>query len=164
LPVELTVLQLLQICHAQVVESLASAGLVTGRGQALNDELHRQPLEIDEETYLPVYAQAWNEANNGGQLPLDRPAKNPALKGYLDKDDSKRQLPTGADTGWKDTVTCPSFTVTRIRVRWTPQDAVKFPFDAAQPPGYVWHCHMLEHEDNDMMRPIAPLPAPTPSP
>lgn len=124
----------------------------------------RQPLKIDEETYLPVYAQAWNEANNGGQLPLDRPAKNPTLKGYLDEDDSKRQLPIGADTGWKDTVTCPSFTVTRIRVRWTPQDAVKFPFDAAHPPGYVWHCHMLEHEDNDMMRPIAPLPAPLPSP
>jgi FtsP/CotA-like multicopper oxidase with cupredoxin domain len=20
-------------------------------------------------------------------------------------------------------------------------------------PGYVWHCHILEHEDNEMMRP-----------
>jgi hypothetical protein len=26
--------------------------------------------------------------------------------------------------------------------------------------GYVWHCHIIDHEDNEMMRPdvIAPLP------
>ena len=23
---------------------------------------------------------------------------------------------------------------------------------------YVWHCHILEHEDNDMMRPLVVLP------
>ncbi|HEV7519242.1 MAG TPA: multicopper oxidase domain-containing protein [Thermoanaerobaculia bacterium] len=23
---------------------------------------------------------------------------------------------------------------------------------------YVWHCHILEHEDNDMMRPYDLLP------
>ena len=21
-------------------------------------------------------------------------------------------------------------------------------------PGYVWHCHILDHEDNEMMRPM----------
>jgi hypothetical protein len=30
-----------------------------------------------------------------------------------------------------------------------------FPFDPTQGPGYVWHCHILDHEDNDMMRPMA---------
>jgi spore coat protein A, manganese oxidase len=25
----------------------------------------------------------------------------------------------------------------------------------------VWHCHILEHEDNEMMRPYDILPAPT---
>jgi hypothetical protein len=29
-----------------------------------------------------------------------------------------------------------------------------FPFDPTQGPGYVWHCHILDHEDNDMMRPM----------
>jgi spore coat protein A len=24
---------------------------------------------------------------------------------------------------------------------------------------YVWHCHMLEHEDNEMMRPYLIAPA-----
>jgi spore coat protein A len=27
-------------------------------------------------------------------------------------------------------------------------------FDA-YPGRYVWHCHLLEHEDNEMMRPYA---------
>jgi spore coat protein A, manganese oxidase len=25
---------------------------------------------------------------------------------------------------------------------------------------YVWHCHILEHEDNEMMRPYQVLPQP----
>ena len=25
-------------------------------------------------------------------------------------------------------------------------------------PGYVWHCHILEHEDNEMMRPYLVIP------
>jgi spore coat protein A len=24
---------------------------------------------------------------------------------------------------------------------------------------YVWHCHILEHEDNEMMRPYEVIPA-----
>jgi hypothetical protein len=40
-----------------------------------------------------------------------------------------------------------------IRLRWTQQNGDSFPFDATAGPGYVWHCHLLEHEDNEMMRP-----------
>ena len=30
-----------------------------------------------------------------------------------------------------------------------------FPFDPTTGgPGYVWHCHILDHEDNEMMRPL----------
>ena len=44
--------------------------------------------------------------------------------------------------------------VTRILVRFAPQDeSPAFAFDATAEPGYVWHCHILEHEENDMMRP-----------
>jgi spore coat protein A len=46
------------------------------------------------------------------------------------------------EMGWKDTVRVNARTVTRIIV----------PF-AGYPGRYVWHCHILEHEDNDMMRP-----------
>jgi spore coat protein A, manganese oxidase len=46
------------------------------------------------------------------------------------------------EMGWRDTVRVDPMTVTRI--------IVKFEGFAGR---YVWHCHMLEHEDNEMMRP-----------
>lgn len=46
------------------------------------------------------------------------------------------------ELGWKDTVRVDPMTITRI--------IVKFEGFAGR---YVWHCHMLEHEDNEMMRP-----------
>jgi spore coat protein A len=50
--------------------------------------------------------------------------------------------PDPTEMGWKDTVRVNGQTVTRIIV----------PFDG-YPGRYVWHCHNLEHEDNEMMRP-----------
>ena len=49
---------------------------------------------------------------------------------------------TAGELGWKDTVRVDPQTVTRI--------IVKFEGFSGR---YVWHCHMLEHEDNEMMRP-----------
>jgi len=28
-----------------------------------------------------------------------------------------------------------------------------FPFDPNGGHGFVWHCHIIDHEDNEMMRP-----------
>jgi spore coat protein A len=56
--------------------------------------------------------------------------------------------PDPTESGWKDTVRVNSHTVTRIIV----------PF-VGYPGRYVWHCHILEHEDNEMMRPYEVLPA-----
>jgi spore coat protein A len=50
--------------------------------------------------------------------------------------------PDAYEAGWKDTVRVHSLMVTRIIVR--------FEGYAGR---YVWHCHLLEHEDNEMMRP-----------
>jgi FtsP/CotA-like multicopper oxidase with cupredoxin domain len=56
-------------------------------------------------------------------------------------------------------------TVTRIVVRWAPVatglDDVRpgqnlYTFDLTSGPGYAWHCHILDHEDNQMMRPYLP--------
>jgi len=49
---------------------------------------------------------------------------------------------------WKDTIRSNGGEVTRIIVRFSPQ----FPFDATIG-AYMWHCHLLSHEDNEMMRP-----------
>ena len=34
------------------------------------------------------------------------------------------------------------------------QSASDFPFDATAGSGFAWHCHLLPHEDNEMMRPF----------
>jgi spore coat protein A len=56
--------------------------------------------------------------------------------------------PSASEAGWKDTVRADPGLITRIIVR--------FEGYAGR---YVWHCHLLEHEDNEMMRPFEVLPA-----
>jgi spore coat protein A len=50
--------------------------------------------------------------------------------------------PEPNEAGWKDTVRANPGVVTRIIVRFEGYVG-----------RYVWHCHILEHEDNEMMRP-----------
>lgn len=71
--------------------------------------------------------------------------------------------PDPNERGWKDTVRANPGEVTRILVRFAPMDGGEYPFDATAHPGYVWHCHILEHEDNEMMRPYAVRRAPRPA-
>lgn len=74
------------------------------------------------------------------------------------------EFPNSNERGWKDTVKAYPGEITRIRVRFAPQNAETcagenlFPFDPSQGPGYVWHCHILDHEDNEMMRPYQIIP------
>jgi multicopper oxidase len=57
------------------------------------------------------------------------------------------------ERGWKDTYRMNPGEVTRILIRFAPQDeSPAYAFDATAEPGYVWHCHILEHEENDMMQ------------
>jgi len=57
------------------------------------------------------------------------------------------RLPEPWEDGWKDTVIAYPGEVTRVRLKFTV---------AGQ---YVWHCHIVEHEDNEMMRPYRIGPA-----
>ena len=54
--------------------------------------------------------------------------------------------PKPNELGYKDTVVAFPGQVTRIKAK----------FDIAGL--YVWHCHIVEHEDNEMMRPLLVLP------
>jgi spore coat protein A len=56
--------------------------------------------------------------------------------------------PEPGEEGWKDTVRASPGAVTRIIVKFE-----------GYPGRYVWHCHILEHEDNEMMRPYEVIPA-----
>jgi len=56
------------------------------------------------------------------------------------------RAPDPVETGFKDTVIALPAEITRLRAR----------FDIAG--RYVWHCHIIDHEDNEMMRPYLVVP------
>jgi FtsP/CotA-like multicopper oxidase with cupredoxin domain len=118
--------------------------------------LNRQP--IDSASFL----QQWHLLN--GHMPVSRPIvvnPSPFFTGPA-------VPPVPYETGWKDTVQAVPDMVTRILVRWAPQESTNatpgvnqfsidpssFP-DNVTGPGYVWHCHIVAHEDHDMMRTLA---------
>jgi FtsP/CotA-like multicopper oxidase with cupredoxin domain len=89
---------------------------------------------------------------------------NPAVSHFLLQD---RAPPAPEESGWKDTAKALPGQVLRIVVRFAPTTATLsmaqpgknlYPFDPTRGPGYVWHCHIIDHEDNDMMRPYRVVP------
>lgn len=57
--------------------------------------------------------------------------------------DRNGQPPTGAELGWKDTVLALPDDVVRIIMRFERYSDPRIP--------YMYHCHIMEHEDNGMM-------------
>jgi spore coat protein A len=117
------------------------------------------------------YGGAYNSAFPGGAFiaaygpPLDYNTGNtralggnPDITKYLQ---GPLILPDPNEAGWKDTIHALPGQVTRIAVRFAPTDTPAgtsgaYPFDPnASGHGFVWHCHIVDHEDNEMMRPYA---------
>jgi FtsP/CotA-like multicopper oxidase with cupredoxin domain len=61
--------------------------------------------------------------------------------------DGNITAPQAWETGFKDTVIAYPGQVTRVRAQFN------------TPGQFVWHCHIVEHEDNEMMRPYRIGPA-----
>jgi spore coat protein A len=64
--------------------------------------------------------------------------------------------PDPTETGWKETVKMHPGEVTTVIMKF---DLPATPFVVPSSPRtggaeYVWHCHILEHEEHDMMRPL----------
>jgi spore coat protein A, manganese oxidase len=60
--------------------------------------------------------------------------------------------PDPTERGFKDTVKVNPGYFTTIRAKY------ELPAGVTAPQTYVYHCHILEHEDNDMMRPFTVVP------
>lgn len=85
---------------------------------------------------------------------------NPAISPYLV---GAATPPAPEESGWKDTAKAQPGQVLRFLIRFTPTSVPVtsnptagqnlYPFDPTDGPGYVWHCHIVDHEDQDMMRP-----------
>ncbi|KAL8463567.1 hypothetical protein ACS0TY_034281 [Phlomoides rotata] len=59
------------------------------------------------------------------------------------------------EKGWKNVYKMMPGYVTKIVVKFSYiHSNESYPFDATADPGYVYHCHILDHEDNAMMRPL----------
>ena len=148
--------------------------------------IDRQDLVVDlsDPDQTPTYREDWEALFPGGTFggvtyppgefipgygpPLDYGTGNPtALGGNLAFAPSylagSPVPPDPNEAGWKDTLKMLPKQVTRIALRFAPQNQPQsavspgvntFSFDpTAEGPGYVWHCHILDHEDNEMMRP-----------
>lgn len=138
------------------------------------------PFVISPSYRLNAYEAAWGPGGTiyGAGPPLlylstKALGGNPSASPYLI---GNPIAPDPNESYWKDTLKMFPGTVTRLVVRWAPQTipvgGVKagqneFAFDPTAPlgvkddgfgypggPGYVYHCHISDHEDNDMMRPF----------
>jgi spore coat protein A len=119
--------------------------------------------------YIPSFGPPF--PYNSNQTPAANPARttiggNPDVTPYLQGNASP---PLANEAGWKDTVIMYPGQVTRIAVRFAPTDTAPgttayYPFtpNDSNPNAtagtysnydYVWHCHIVDHEDNEMMRP-----------
>ncbi len=102
--------------------------------------LNRQPINA------AGYLAAWNTWVAGGRQPNQRPALNNYLAG-------PPVLPPPNEAGRKDTAKAYPGEVLRIIANFKlPDGQVVLPSGVSHPQ-YVYHCHILEHEDNEMMRP-----------
>jgi spore coat protein A, manganese oxidase len=96
--------------------------------QVMFQVLDRIPIDAE------AYAEAQMEYLEGSGA---GPAPDPMAFAAGDA-----EPPEEWENGWKETVIAYPDQITRIKAQ----------FDL---PGlYVWHCHILEHEDNEMMRPF----------
>jgi FtsP/CotA-like multicopper oxidase with cupredoxin domain len=132
--------------------------------------MNRQPFNVTQyrQTYDALFPGGlfapgfgppnnYNTPNAAGAI-----GGNPDVAPYL-QDGITPPLPEEA--GWKDVFKMFPGQVTRVVVRFTPQanpagstvaGTNYFSFDPTTGPGYVLHCHILDHEDNEMMRPYIP--------
>jgi spore coat protein A len=93
----------------------------------------------------PFDAQAYEEANEGTNGVSGGIDPTPFATGpMLPLDPSER--------GFKDTVKANPGQFTTTRAKFDLPDGV------SAPQTYVYHCHIVEHEDNDMMRPFTVIP------
>jgi spore coat protein A len=135
---------------------------------------------LPNQTPLPSSLNNAEPPGDGPPHPYNTPNADHAVGGALPFTPDLlgvRSPPEPNERGWKDTMVINPGTVTRVAVRFAPQGVPVggvsagqnlFAFDPSLTDhrardshgnpggfGYVWHCHILEHEDNEMMRPYA---------
>jgi spore coat protein A len=104
------------------------------------------------------YTKDWLAINAGGfitgnMMPPFRTDYVPQQLNPIPYLQGKATTALPQEMGWKDTIQMNPGEVTTIRIHFGSNTGASFSFDPTQGPGYVWHCHIIDHEDNEMMRP-----------
>jgi FtsP/CotA-like multicopper oxidase with cupredoxin domain len=114
--------------------------------------------------YIPGYGPPYGYDPVSNPLSGGKYGGNPDITPYLL---GAPIPPLSFEAGWKDTVIMRPGEVTRIVARVAPQDKAILAADLFWPyqpdalnGAYVWHCHITDHEDNEMMRPDQFVPNP----
>lgn len=135
---------------------------LTGDSHPIHTHLATFQLVSRQKFDVAGYQAAWlaQQIDPNTNLPLIPPFPGSYIPIPLDPTPffkpgaSSATIATPEEMGWKDTLQMHPGEVTVIRIRFLQQDGTAYPFDPTAGNGYVWHCHILEHEDNEMMRPL----------
>ncbi|MBI5652253.1 MAG: multicopper oxidase domain-containing protein [Chloroflexi bacterium] len=101
--------------------------------------VNRQPFNAK------AYTAAWLAWINGG----GNPATKPVLANFLA---GAATPPLPQELGWKDTAISYPGEILRVISKFEVPPGTQLPAE------YVYHCHILEHEENEMMRPFTVNP------
>lgn len=144
----------------------------------LSDEAH--PLHVHLLDFRVVDRQRLASDTNSRTTPWNENPKTPPVMvtNYINDRIAKKLLPLTNylslapkdlktarpfETGPKDVVRAAPFAVTRIVMQW-PTNEIFYTTPSAKSGDrstdgrFIYHCHILDHEDNDMMRPLQVKP------
>ncbi|XP_010259063.1 PREDICTED: multicopper oxidase LPR2-like [Nelumbo nucifera] len=123
--------------------------------EVINLTNDNHPLHIHLATFQAIKVQS---ISNPTQFTSCMAQKNDAVAcnvaSYLTPPSTGNGVPANEMT-WKNTVKMAPATQTTVVVKFNLVETNSlWPFDATTTPGYVYHCHILDHEDNAMIRPL----------
>ncbi|MFS8032897.1 putative bilirubin oxidase [Helianthus anomalus] len=94
-------------------------------------------------TNIDEFRECMNKLNNAEKCHIEKYARGEKLS------------VEPYEKGWKNVYKMHPGYVTKIIVKFAYiHTNASYAFDATAEPGYVYHCHILDHEDNVMMRPL----------
>jgi FtsP/CotA-like multicopper oxidase with cupredoxin domain len=131
---------------------------LTGDAQPMHLHLVQFNIVSRQDFNADEYLADWLKLNEGGlingMLPfkMDWQTKVLPFEPYLTP--GTRTFADPDERGWRDLVCAGPGPVTRIRAPCKKQNGQPYEFDPTAGPGYVWHCHIVGREDNEMRRPL----------
>jgi FtsP/CotA-like multicopper oxidase with cupredoxin domain len=137
------------------VNTVEQWNLINTTGDAHPIHLHLVQFQVKERQRFNVaaYLRAFNDDLPDPEAAEEGPWPAPSADSFAQ---GQPRQPEPQERGWKDTVLAMPGEITRLLVPFGPVGGA--PYTVPFTGDYVWHCHILEHEDNEMMLPYRVRP------